>query len=152
MTEEIGARIKELIDYLNITYNAFARECGINNATIKLIITGETKTVSIKNLERIRNRYPVRNQWLIMNSGDMWEIDYFKKRYEEMKKRHDLPSQKINALVDIFETSLSGFAHNIGVGRETIVRISEGLTKSISPELQQKIRDRFPYIEKDFFE
>lgn len=153
MNNNIGKRIKELIDYLHLTYNVFSLECGITNyLTIKNIVTGKTKFPSMETLEKIIRRYPVRREWLIADSGKMWEKDYFEERFKLMHKKYKTPSQKITGLAEIFEINVTNFAQVTGINPGTLLKIQDGTTTSITEKNQTKIMNKFPYIPKKFFE
>lgn len=153
MITGVGSRIKELMDYLNTTYNVFAKECGITNyPTIENIVLGKTENIRTTTLNKILKRYPVREEWFLMGKGKMWEKDYFKTRFESMNKRYKSPKEKIDGLVEIFETNHTAFSISTSNSPNAILKISRGTVFSISENIQDKIIQKYPFIPKKFFE
>lgn len=145
----IGSRIQELIDYLDITYNKFAVECGITaNHSIHLYIIGELSP-SIDTIKKIRKRYPVRMEWLIMGEGEMWVEDYYESRFKKLRKNVAEPSKKINILLEVFEQDMASFGRQVGITRKNIHDIMNGKF-GISERNRKRIITRYPFIDEEF--
>lgn len=154
MITGIGDRLQQLIDYLNITYNAFAKECGIMNYTIiKKIATGETQNPTTPTLNKILSRYPVREEWFVFGSGEMWEEDYFTKRFNDLHKNYIGKShaEKMKGLVEIFEMTATAFAIRISINRDVILQIMKGDIHKITERIQNNIISEFKFIPKEYF-
>lgn len=77
---EINNRIKELIDYLKLGQNEFAKEIGVSSSRMSNIITHRNKPDS-EMLQLIAKKFTnVSTDWLLLGIGDVEKSDlhYFK--------------------------------------------------------------------------
>lgn len=70
--EKFNERLQKLIDSLGISVNAFAREIGCNEGTIRKILSQNTALGSDK-IAKISEKYPEFSvDWLISGRGSMY--------------------------------------------------------------------------------
>lgn len=64
-------RLRQIIEYYNISVNAFSVKNGINESTIRKILT-ENTSIRSDNLAKIAENFPEINlDWLITGRGEM---------------------------------------------------------------------------------
>lgn len=66
--------LNDLLDYLNMSINAFEKEIGAGTGTISKVVNGtEDRELSIKTIRKIIAKYPDINQsWLQTGEGSMF--------------------------------------------------------------------------------
>jgi len=65
-------RIKQIIDYYNLSINAFAKKIGSNQVTINQQINGDRK-ISLDTILKIANSFElISTDWLLTGKGNMF--------------------------------------------------------------------------------
>lgn len=152
-TDDIFPRqLRKLLDYLDTTPARFSKECNFtSNNIVKSYLEGKYRP-TMKSIEKILARYPVRPEWLLFERGEMWEVDYFQERYLKFKDQGgDTAKEKVTNLIDIFETNGASMAHRLGVNKHTINKIMNDKIKTLTPEKINRFVESVPFI-KDYFE
>lgn len=151
--ENIGIRIGELVDYLMISHNEFGDRCELTGGTsiIKGYINNDLKP-SHETITKILNRYPVREEWLVLGKGKMWEKDYFAQRFFSMSEETNSPSEKFLFLLKVLELNKSQMAKKLNVARSTVNQIALGDIKMVSKNIATKLYNTFYFIPKGWFD
>lgn len=75
-TDGIAARLKQLINYLELSDSQFADKCGISRATLSLLLSGKNKKISDILLSQIHEAFPkVSIMWLLFKEGKITNDD-----------------------------------------------------------------------------
>ena len=71
MDQEINGRIKQILDYEEMSPANFASEIGISRSNLAHILSGRNQP-SFTMLEKVMRAFPeIRSEWLITGLGDM---------------------------------------------------------------------------------
>ena len=71
-TEGIASRLKQLINFLELSDSQFADRCGISRATLSLLLSGKNKKISDVMLSQIHEAFPnVSIMWLLFKEGNI---------------------------------------------------------------------------------
>ena len=74
-----GLRLKEFIDYLELSLDGFRKQCNIGSTNTIPDIVNKGKTPSYKVLNKIISRYPQLNKdWIELGIGDMILVQFSK--------------------------------------------------------------------------
>lgn len=104
--EEIRDRIKQIIDYEELTDGAFARSINVSQATISHIMSGRNKNPSTDVLQSICTTYSnVNPAWLLTGCGEML-LGGGNSAYGKLPSDSDEPN--LFSSPDIIENSQSG--------------------------------------------
>lgn len=156
-----GIQLKKLIKYLDITNSAFAVNCDIRAYdSIKKYIAGEV-VPDMATLNKILDRYPVTMDWLYYNKGEMWRDgkDYFESRFEEITKPENLKKKgyqntlksKIEILLEVYETSVTGVARRLNINKHTLHNIRNNRKTFLKRSEIAKFRLAIPFIPYEWY-
>ena len=120
MDKNIGARIKKIMDYLQLTPPKFAKNCGLSN-------------------------YPINKEWLIDGEGAMWKYDYFKRRIRDYGESPKSTPEKLKAISEIYEISNGEVIKRSKIPRGTYWDMMRGVYE-LNDERILKLREAFPEI------
>ena len=68
----IASRLKQLINFLELSDSQFADRCGISRATLSLLLSGKNKKISDVILSQIHEAFPqVSILWLLFKEGNI---------------------------------------------------------------------------------
>lgn len=148
--DNIGERIAEVIEYLGISPHEFATRCGLSSGQI-ISVNLKNHKPSLNTLEKILNRYPVNASWLMLGKDNMWELDFFEEKFQQIRNKPSSPAQQINTLLEAFEMNQRQFCKRTGVGTCTLSSIKSGIRVEISKSVRDKICKRFPFIKPVWF-
>lgn len=69
-TDNIATRLKQLINFLELSDSQFADKCGISRATLSLLLSGKNKKISDVLLSQIHEAFPqISILWLLFKEG-----------------------------------------------------------------------------------
>lgn len=112
--EEINIRIKELIDYLHVSQNAFAKEIGISSSRISNITKFRNRPDSVM-LQLILYRYRnVSSDWLLIGDGEMIRKD----EKEIVNSTNTAENAALISLIDKKDKELLLMAEEVGKLKE----------------------------------
>jgi len=101
MKEEIGLRIKKLMEKENLSPGEFSEQVGIQRSAVSHLVTGRNKP-SLEVIQKILNTFrTLHSDWLILGVGQMYrgerqshELTLFDQIEENADKQRDTPIQE----------------------------------------------------------
>jgi len=101
MKEEIGLRIKKLMEKENLSPADFSEQVGIQRSAVSHLVTGRNKP-SLEVIQKILNTFRMlHSDWLILGVGQMYrgekqshELTLFDQIEENTDKQRDTPVQE----------------------------------------------------------
>lgn len=147
---EFAKRLQELLDYLDIYPATFAKNIAMTPTSIKAYLTGAFQP-TMDTFDKILARYPVREEWLILNKGEMWENDYFKDRFIKYAIAKKSPKEKLEALQIVFDCNASKLSTRLGVGRAYISAVINERIKVFTEEKINLFIERVPFIPREWW-
>lgn len=162
--ENLIARLKNILQTLNITSSAFADKCGISRATLSQLMTGRNKKISSQLLSLIHEAYPEINVlWLMFGEGEMMNSDSDAEWHEtslESSNCNDDPElHRITAPFSISHTpenlinpsretnsSINSKENRLKYDQEEIHRSEEQLLRAM--EIESDLRSQIEILKK----
>lgn len=134
MDQEINGRIKQILDYEEMSPANFASEIGISRSNLAHILSGRNQP-SFTMLEKVMRAFPeIRSEWLITGLGDMvkgaGELAETKAALDQ-KRRVESNQSKLEFVDDLFSSAVES------------QEISEAPTSSTMPK-SNKVNELAP--------
>lgn len=145
MDKNIGARIKKIMDYLQLTPPKFAKNCGLSNYTVLNGYISGAYIPTLGTINKIIERYPINKEWLIDGEGAMWKYDYFKRRIRDYGESPKSTPEKLKAISEIYEISNGEVIKRSKIPRGTYWDMMRGVYE-LNDERILKLREAFPEI------
>jgi transcriptional regulator with XRE-family HTH domain len=103
--DEFSTRLKELLDYLNVTPVNLAEKMGVQRTSFNHLLSGRNKP-GFEFLTRLHSCYPTINlNWLISGYGSMTENNEFK--ISPIENIIEEPQSGIDLFSNIFQTQIN---------------------------------------------
>lgn len=94
---DLVSRLKQYLDFRQISVTQFADECGIPRPTASQLLAGRNKKVSDEIIGKIHQYYPSLSiLWLMFGEGDMLSGDVSEKRPSVSKPVFENPTSKVS--------------------------------------------------------
>lgn len=133
-----GEHIRELREYLGLSFTAMGQEIELHPDSLSRIESG--RLPSKETIEKIEEKYGVKDNWLRYGEGPMFEEG------KEKRKKEPIDGARILKLRTSQKLSRVEFAKRIGMGRQSVELMEKG-TMSVMEGTVERILSAFPVSE-----
>lgn len=139
--------------YLDVNCNKFADRCGFSQGKTIDKYLNKQNMPDLRSIAKITARYPVNEEWLCYNKGQMWRSgkDYFLERFQNYQLPVNTPKEKVEAIKYIFECDISQMSRRTKISRTILYKFLTGALESISPKHILKFRMAYDFIPYEWY-